>query len=367
MNALGNDRGKTRSVLSWSIFGIALAISVGAAYLWSVNGNTASGVFQPQIFVVPGFGLVGSIVTSRSRNPIGPLFLALASVGAVTAFTFEYAVRAIGTAPGSLPLGAWAAATSNAGFPFTWLAFGLTLLLFPDGRLPTPRWRPVAWGFTITWGIATLQSLFVRNLDLAGFLVRNPIGVSTPAFLDDGVGKAAGGVFGAIGLALLIAAAAAPIVRRRRADAETRLQLRWLAVVLEAILVLALVAAPAARWDIEPIAMMLLSAILLLVALGIPGSIGIAVMKYRLYDIDVVVKKTVVFGLLAVFITVVYAAIVAVVSLRFEGSQAGSFLAAATLAILFAPARDRARKIADRFVYGKRATPYEVLADSPIG
>jgi len=89
--------------------------------------------------------------------------------------------------------------------------------------------------------------------------------------------------------------------------------------------------------------------------IGIPVAVTLAILKYKLYDIDVVIRKTVVFGLLAAFITVVYALIVVVVSARFE--KAGSFIAAATLAVLFAPARDRARRIADRLVYGKRATP----------
>jgi hypothetical protein len=131
---------RSRPVLAWSTFAIAMTMAVAAGGLWAVNARSASGVFPPQIFVVPGFGLVGAIITSRSRNVIGPLFLALAIVGAGTALSFEYAVRALGTAPGSLPLGGYAAALSNGGFPFTWLALGLTLLVFPDGHLPSRRW-----------------------------------------------------------------------------------------------------------------------------------------------------------------------------------------------------------------------------------
>jgi hypothetical protein len=95
---------------------------------------------------------------------------------------------------------------------------------------------------------------------------------------------------------------------------------------------------------------------------GIPIACGVAILKYHLYDLDVVIRKAVVFGLLVVFITVVYAAIVGLLTTQVS-STIGSFAAAATLAVLFAPARDRARKLADRLVYGKRATPYEVLAD----
>ena len=88
-------------------------------------------------------------------------------------------------------------------------------------------------------------------------------------------------------------------------------------------------------------------------------------MKYRLYDLDVVVRKTVVFGLLAAFITALYAVIVGGIGaiVGTSGSTVLSFAAAAVLAVAFQPARDRARKLADRLVYGKRATPYEVLAE----
>jgi signal transduction histidine kinase len=98
---------------------------------------------------------------------------------------------------------------------------------------------------------------------------------------------------------------------------------------------------------------------------GIPLACGIAILKYRLYDLGIVVRKAVVFGLLAVFISVVYAAIVGGISavVSSASSTALSFIAAAVLAVTFQPARDRARRLADRIVYGKRATPYEVLAE----
>ena len=163
----------------------------------------------------------------------------------------------------------------------------------------------------------------------------------------------------AIGLLASGVAIASLIVRFRRARGEERAQLRWLSFVgiLVALSFLLGILVPGLRdGDITFIVMFLC------ILFGIPVACGIAILKYRLYDIDVVIRKTVVFGLLALFITLVYAAIVGLVSTRVEGT-AGSFIAAATLAVAFAPARERARRIADRFVYGKRATPYEVLAE----
>jgi signal transduction histidine kinase len=177
-----------------------------------------------------------------------------------------------------------------------------------------------------------------------------------------------------VGVAVGLIASGLAIVsfglRFRRSSGEERAQLRWLALVGYAIVFLFLLMlivgiATGTTGDSSESAGSDLAFLPLLFAiiLGIPIACAIAILKYHLYDIDVVIRKTVVVGLLAVFITVVYAAIVAVVSRLFQGSDAGSFLAAATLAVLFAPARDRARKIADRLVYGKRATPYEVLAE----
>jgi signal transduction histidine kinase len=99
--------------------------------------------------------------------------------------------------------------------------------------------------------------------------------------------------------------------------------------------------------------------------LALPAAVGAAILKYRLYELDLVIRKTVVFGLLALFMTLVYAAVVGGIG-ALVGSTSNttlSFVAAAALAVLFQPARERARRIADRLVYGRRATPYEVLAE----
>jgi signal transduction histidine kinase len=159
--------------------------------------------------------------------------------------------------------------------------------------------------------------------------------------------------FQLVGVAAL-ASVVSVVLRFRRSSSDARVQLRWFILAAAFVLVGTFIAVSTNGAQLVP---------LLVGFFLLPVAVAIAVLKYRLYDIDLVIRKTVVVGLLAVFITVVYAAIVAVVSTVFSGSQAGSFLAAATLAVLFAPARDRARKIADRLVYGKRATPYEVLAE----
>jgi signal transduction histidine kinase len=362
-----NSTGRAKSAVGWSAFGIAMIMALLAGWLWVVNARSAAGVFAPQLFVVPGFGLVGAIITSRSRNVIGPLFLALALVGAATAFTFEYAVRATGTAPGSLALGGYAGALSNGGFPFGWLALGLTLVWFPDGHLPSRRWRTVTWTFSIVWGIGTLLSLFVPLLHLSNFSIQNPVGISGPTMVvdpDQNPGSAA--VWTVVGFLLLAVMASAPIVRRRSASPEMRQQLRWFAIVLEAILALGSIAAGLALVHSELGGTVVGVAVLILVALGIPAAIGIAVMKYRLYELDVVVNKTLVYAGLAAFITVVYVGIVVGIGSLFgSGDQANvplSIAATALVAVAFQPVRGRVQRFANRLVYGQRATPYEVLS-----
>jgi signal transduction histidine kinase len=180
----------------------------------------------------------------------------------------------------------------------------------------------------------------------------------------DGVTQVAG--FGILISAFL--AGAAIIVRFRGASGEVRQQIKWLAFVgvafmVEFVIGIVLSAILGDRSSAADSLGNVLFAVWSVTLLGgIPIACGVAILKYHLYDLDVVVRKAVVFGLLVVFITAVYAAIVGLLTTQVS-STIGSFAAAATLAVLFAPARDRARKLADRLVYGKRATPYEVLAD----
>jgi len=374
----------TRSIVAWSVFGFAMATAAVAGALWAVNARTNVGVLPFQIFVVPGFGLVGAIITSRSRNIIGPLFLALAVVGAGTALTFEYAVHAaivefgvepvdqalvLGAHPGSLPLGGYAGALSNAGFPFTFLAFGLTLVLFPDGHLPSRRWRWPVRCYTFVWSLLTILSLFVPTFELGGIQIQNPMGIGGPTQLADPEGNPMlAAILTVLAFLLLVVMASAPIFRRRGAQAEMRQQLHWFALVLEAILGIAFIDAVLAGFfqaDLPEASANVL--LLVLVALGIPAAIGVAVMKYHLYELDVVVNKALVYTGLAGFITLVYVAIVVGIgALLGSGDQANvplSIAATAIVAVAFQPVRERVQRFANRLVYGQRATPYEVLSE----
>ena len=162
-------------------------------------------------------------------------------------------------------------------------------------------------------------------------------------------------------------AIASLFVRRRRAGATQRAQLRWLALVVGL----------AAAWIVVMLPLAIVSGgngflgglfwivITPLVALGIPTAVGIAIVRYRLFDIDVVISKTIVYGTLAAFITLVYIGIVVGVGqiAGSVGAPALSAVAAAIVAIAFQPVRRRVQRFANRLVYGDRASPYEVLSE----
>jgi len=305
------------------------------------------------------FATIGRLIVGRAHNRIGLVFAGLALGGATLATTDILVKTTPAVHPAWLP---WLGVATIVGQMLTIASITILLPIFPTGTLAGVRWRWVGW----TWAcgvVATACASLLRggefDFDVRG--VENPLGIAAVGPILDVLAEVGG-----IALVVVVVAGIVSLVARtRRGDAEVRAQVRWLALVGEFALAGFLLAGIGQALQGENSSIGNLGWLLFLAGLivGLPAAVSIAVFRYRLYDIDVVIRKTLVFGLLAVFITVVYAAIVAVMSLRFEGSQAGSFLAAATLAVLFAPARDRARRIADRLVYGKRATPYEVLAD----
>jgi signal transduction histidine kinase len=292
--------------------------------------------------------------------------LSVIAMMGVTLSTQAYATLSIVDSQGELPFAVPAAWIDTVTFILALALIVAIPILYPTG---TPRWRWLWRVYIVALGtLGVSWALLPQDLSLAvGDVPQppNPLGIEAlEPQLGAIVALAAFTVLGCAALSIL-----ALVLRYREAQGDARQQIRWLAYVgvAAAVMLVAVLAffgtvgdPPPTRF-LEVIGGVLFQTFVWIVVFGIPGACGVAILKYHLYDLDVVIRKTVVFGLLAAFITVVYGAIVGLVSLRFE--KAGSFVAAAALAILFAPARDRARKIADRLVYGKRATPYEVLAE----
>ncbi len=304
-------------------------------------GNVSGQVVN---LAVPVVGFV--LASRRPANPIGWLFLTAGLVLALDAFAPQYALHALVAAPGSLPAGRALAWFSNCSWviPFAMLTF--VFLLFPTGHLRSRRWRPAAWSAAVALALAAVLLLVTATRYWSHPFISFSNG--TPADLTAAFVLMA---------AALVAGVTALVVRFARSSGEERLQLKWFAAaaVLVVVTLIPGFVTNVAVWSVlSNLAFVCLFA-----------AIAIAVLKYRLYDIDFVISKAVLYGSLAVFITAVYAALVVGI-----GTLAGNTrspllaaLAAAVVAVAFQPARQWAGRLANRVVYGRRATPYQVLSE----
>jgi signal transduction histidine kinase len=297
---------------------------------------------------IGGFATVGALLAwKRPANPIGWLMCGTA---------LSYTVGDVGQlllsrSPRTQALGAW--------LGWVWL-FGLglvavVLLLFPTGMLASRRWRPVAWAMAAGLAGWVLGNAFAPVIFSADSRPANPFGI----------GGVAGKVFlilaggGAVLIALSgVAAIVSLVFRYRRARSGERAQLKWL-VFAAGLIVVADLASIGASSQLQ-------NAVASGTVAIVPVAIGVAIFRYRLYDIDLVINKTLVYGALAAFITGVYVAIVVGIgSLVQHGARPSpglSILATAVVAVAFQPVRERVQRLANRLVYGKRATPYEALS-----
>jgi signal transduction histidine kinase len=359
--------------LAWSICGASFALIAGGFLLLILNRSTvhASSWFLI-IFYAPAltFSTLGALIAARRpKNPIGWM---LASFGLITAlqyFTAEYAIRGFVTAPGSLPAATLMAWLNNWIFyPNIWIVIPLFFLLFPGGRVPSRRWIPLVW---LVIALASLQGLVViltpgtivgtnEGQSHLYNLVRNPTGVDQLAPLINSWK----GLLRVLLLGAAIACFVAFVRRFFGARGDERQQLKWLAS-MGAVSIVANVLGLFIQSGLGSALLYLFGIVGL--AIGLPGAATLAILKYRLYDIDVVINRTLVYGTLAAFITSVYVAIVVGVGTLLNGGSrpnlALSVIATAVVAVAFQPVRIRIQALANRLVYGYRVTPYEALTE----
>ena len=361
---------KGASRLAWALFGfLVIELVVGTVFGILVAQETDKpfltlgelGFFLS--FVL--FPIIGVLLASRRPdNALGWLMLVIGI------FAFEpisgYGEYAIAT---GRPGGALAVAIASwTWIPCVGLAGTFLLLLFPDGHLPSPRWRWFAWVVAIGMGLVAIAvTLGSESLADNGHPnVANPLYVAgLKTVVDLLIVSIAVIPLGILGSAFSL------VVRFRGADPTERLQIRWLASAATVVAVVFAAAMTASLigtsvgWAEDGTWLGALQTIAIMLFALLPISIGVAVLKYRLYDIDVVIRKAVVAGAIAVFFTAVYVAIVGGIGALVESHSTAvlSFAAAAIVAALFQPVMRRAGRLADRIVYGRRATPYEVLSE----
>ncbi len=352
--------------LAWLIWGICVVLTLGAAIL-AILGEPAPGEETNRFVRVAlaaamlAYPTVGALIASRrSGNPIGWLLLAVGLGAAVSGFAAEYGVRALLSDPGSLPGGrvaAWIEEVIFAGFVA--FAFAFVLLLFPHGRLLSRRWRPVAW-----LAVLAAMLLFLGTALEPGRFDQDPFSsVENPVGIDGGKT-----VFGAIGdagwelfLVVILASAISLVLRFRRARGEEREQMKWIAAAA-ALLVALWVAA----FAVGSVNANVLQALLLAGVAVFPVSIGFAILKYRLYEIDRIINRTLVYAAVTALLAGLYFAIVLGLQAIFSGLTRGNDLAIAgsTLAVaaLFRPARRRIQAFVDRRFYRRRYDAQQTLA-----
>jgi hypothetical protein len=347
---------RTEARLAWSLLGLAVVLEVAAILLWLANHpvllsrfGTADD-FDPHVFIVPGYATVGAVIATRRRNRIGWVFLAFGLVSALLTFASAYFIQGAIVTPGSLPAAGVVGWIGLVLWPSSYVFLWLLLLLFPDGRLPSPRWRPVALALAVSWSVVILNSAFTPGTaTLQGLTSTSPVAIQA---LDDPAWKAIAQGAGVIAATTLGAAALAPLLRFRRADPVQRQQLKWFAFVIGVCVATVLVGfAVIGVWPI--VTTVLLIVPLVGVAAGLPAAVGLAILRYRLYDIDRLINRTVVYATLTAVLGLGYAGAVLALGQLFGGvgERTPSWaVAGATLAVaaLFQPARRRIQTAVDR-------------------
>jgi hypothetical protein len=340
---------------SWVAWGMCVASVVLAALTWLLHAQnaavplpaTAEPVSLPPLFaigVLLVFALPGALIVSRRpRNPVGWLLAAIGYGLGLGNAAYEYGFYALITNPGSLPGGVpvlWLGDTLS--FVFIWGPIPLLLLLFPDGRAPSPAWRPVVWMTLPAVGLLAVgAALFGRHLGGDPRLPLNP--TARPAAADT---ISSASRLGAVVLLLLALASLSAVgVRFQHAKGAERQQLKWFAYGA-AVLVLTLIGFLPLAWSsmFAPI----------LAGFGVfTACVTVAMLRYHLYDIDRLINRTLVYGLLSALLAGVYAAVVVLLGQLFGrvGAEPPSWaVAGATLAVaaLFHPARRRIQAVVDR-------------------
>ena len=333
-------------VVAWSMLAV-FVVSLVAGLILAVANGTLRQDAGNQVLLLVGFSafmVVGAlIVAHRPGNAIGWLFSAIALLAFTGQLASEYATYAYATRPGSLPgatLAAW-----YGSWPW-WLVLALTLvftpLLFPTGRLLSPRWRPVAWLAGVTTAVLTgVTSLRTELGTVEDQVVANPIGVAA-------VGNPEKSPIIPVLIVLLgvlaTAAFASLVLRFRRSRGEERQQLKWFTYA-SALL-------PLAGLDDflpAPVGDLLFG----IPIVFLPVAAGIAILRHRLYDIDRLINRTLVYGSLTAILGLVYAGVVLILGQVFGGvteDPPSWAVAGATLAVaaLFQPARRRIQEVVDR-------------------
>ena len=365
----GTPKHMARLVRLWAGLIVVLTLVNLGLYVWYVASTGDFRTFLSHQFMTPFLsvvyaGLGVAVTTRRPHNPIGPIFLGVASSYTLSALAagmlLYHVILPAAVTPVLLDVAMW---LSNwAWLPAQLLPMTFVFLLFPDGHLPSRRWWPVGW--------ASGLSLLLLMLTLAAHpgpvstwgTKPNPFGLPGAerilwAAITIGSVLLAVGVFGSM---------AAVVVRFRRSRGIERAQMKWLVYAAAVVLSVGVFTVP--LWFSnslsDPLSMEVSIALTNLVTLGIAAAATIAIVRYRLYDIDILINRTLVYVLMTGAILLIYSLSVGAAGVLF-GSRFNwlpALLATGLVAVLFQPLRSRLQRGVNRLLYGRRDEPFEVLA-----
>ncbi len=349
----------TARSLAWSIAALSLAVA-GLAVNWRA-GQQSHLLFGPATAVT--YALIGALVASRQpRNPIGWIFSAegvFAGLTSLSSSNYSGLCLWSGAALPCIAIAHWLSLW--IWIPTTILPLTFLLLLCPDGRLPSARWRPIAWSAGL--GLA----LYIVSTALHPRPPTNP----NPRHNPFGIPGIAGALdlLGYIALPLVMigsfGALASLVVRFRRSRGTEREQLKWLAYGSGiAILGLSMMSAWSATRPRDQGAFELLISGIWVTLAVIVIAAGIAILRHRLYDIDLIINRTLVYGALSAGVVGLYILLVGALGALFQssGSLLVSLIATGLVAVLFQPLRERLQRAINRLLYGERDDPYTVLS-----
>ena len=352
--------------VAWSMCALSLALTASSLMLLVLNMSHPDVPIHPywtvDTLLAIGFAPVGAVIVPRitPQNPIGWLFCVIGLLWAVMHFSAQYAIYTLLAVPGSLP------ASQAAAWMMCWVwvpASGLIvflLLLFPDGRLPNRRWRWLAWFSLLLTVVGVISQALAPGSVYYLRGIHNPLGV-------EGLPNV-GELVQTVVFTLIFVSAGSLFVRRLRASGVERQQLKWFTysstlAISGVILTYTISDAIGALW-LEWVGYV----VLVVGFIGIPISMGIAILRYRLYNIDLLINRTIVYGLLTAILVAFYFGGIVVLQRFFvllTAQQSTLAVVASTLLIaaLFTPLRRRIQSFIDRSFYRRKYDARKTLED----
>ena len=353
---------------AWSLCALSLALTALSLLLLALSrsypGVNVFDYWIEDTTVAVAFSTVGAIVASRRpAHPVGWLFCAIGFLAGVDHFCGEYATYALLAQPGALPAGEAAAWVRS----WVWVAAGalavFLVLLFPTGRLASSRWKPLAWLNLVAGVLGAILVAFTPGAVDGLSQIQNPLGIASL-----GGGLSAIYLVEVLQATIGLAAAVSLFVRLHRAGFEERQQIKWFAYAAAVLIVGALLTSPVPdmmeAWWIWSGGF----ALYIVGIVGLPVAVGIAILRHHLYDIDLLINRTLVYGSLTVTLAGIYLGVVILLQQLFvvlTGEKSTLAVVASTLAIaaLFSPLRGRIQSFIDRRFYRRKYDAAKTLEE----